>query len=96
MPWRVYDLEFDDDNTEELARHSVSIEEAFQVLDGRPRFFRNKRPHATAVIMVGPTSGGRLLTLPLAETPVAGLWRPASGWDSSPGERARYEAARGG
>ena len=31
MPSRVYDLEFDDDNTEELARHGVSIEEAFQV-----------------------------------------------------------------
>ena len=96
MPPRVYDLEFDDDNIEELARHGVSLEEAFQVLDDRPRFFQNKRPHAAAVIMIGSTHGGRLLTMPLAETPIAGLWRPASGWDSSPGERARYEAARGG
>lgn len=94
MP-QVFELEFDDGNEEEIAAHSVQPDEVWQALDLHPVFFRNKKGYAATLIMVGPTDGGRLLTVPLAPTPVPGRWRPATAWDSSTGERTRYDAARG-
>lgn len=95
MPLPVYDLQFDDWNEDELARHSVSAREVLQVLDGDPVFFRNKKRHAAQLLMVGPTLGGRMLTVPLAATEIGGVWRPATGWESDADETARYHAARG-
>ena len=93
MRARVYDLQFDEWSEAEMARHRVTAREVLQVLDGDPVFLPNKRGHATPIIMTGPTFGGRLLTVPLWRTGAEGVWRPATAWDSSGGERARYEAA---
>jgi hypothetical protein len=95
MPVRVTDLEFDAWNEAEFDRHGVGEREIRQVLDNEPVFFRNKRPHAAQLVMVGPTLGGRLLTVPLAPTTREGVWRPATAWDASDGERARYRAGHG-
>ena len=92
----VHELEFDDGNEDEMWRHRVRAVEVNQVLDNEPVFFPNKAAHAARIVMIGPTFGGRLLTVPLAETPVPGLWRPATAFESSAGERARYRAATGG
>ena len=92
---RVEALEFDDANEAECARHGVTVREIRQVLEHEPAFFQNKRPHRAQRIMVGPTYGGRFLTVPLAETPVEGVWRPATAWDSGDGERGRYRSAHG-
>lgn len=94
MPLKVWDLQFDDDNEGEFARHGVMVAEIRQVLDGEPVFFRNRRQHAAAILMVGPTYGGRFLTVPLATTMVEGLWRPATAWESDQNERLRYTAQR--
>lgn len=67
MP-QVFELEFDDWNEAEMARHRVTAREVRQVLDGDPAFFRNKKRHAAPIIMVGATLGGRLLTVPVAPT----------------------------
>lgn len=96
MPIKVYDLEWDDGNLDEIARHQVTAIEVFQVLDGSPVFVRNKKQHQARLIMIGPTAGGRILSVPIAETPVDGLWRPATGWVSTEAEKARYRAMRGG
>jgi hypothetical protein len=93
---RVFDLQFDEANEEEAARHSVTVREIRQVLDQGPIFVQNKKGHAAPIVMIGPTFGGRLLTIPLAPTALDGVWRPATAWDASPGERSRYRAARGG
>ena len=93
MP-QVYELEIDGDNEDEMARHRVRPEEVWQVLDRHPVFFPNKKEHAATLLMVEPTDGGRMLTVPLAPTPVHGLWRPATAFDSSTGEITRYKAAR--
>jgi hypothetical protein len=95
MPVRVAELEFDEWNEAEFERHGVREREIRQVLDDAPAFFRNKRPHTAQLVMIGPTLGGRLLTVPLAPTARDGVWRPATAWDSSDGERARYHASRG-
>jgi hypothetical protein len=91
----IYDLEIDEWNETEMARHRVRPIEAVQVLDGEPVFLPNKKPHAASVVMIGPTHGGRLLTVPLAPTARPGVWRPATAWDASDGERARYRNAGG-
>ena len=93
MP-QVFEVEFDDGNEGEMARHGVHPDEVWQVLDFRPAFFRNKKEHAATLLMIGPTDSGRFLTVPPAATPVRGRWRPVTAWESSVGERARYDAAR--
>jgi hypothetical protein len=90
---RIFDLQIDDWNADEAARHGVSEREIRQVLDGEPVFLPNKRGHRASIIMIGPTYGGRMLTIPLAPTDVEEVWRPATAWNSSPGECARYRAA---
>jgi len=52
---KAYDLEIDEWNAEEMARHGVMDWEIRQVLDNRPVFSRNKGKHAAPVIMIGPT-----------------------------------------
>jgi hypothetical protein len=91
---RIFELQIDDWNADEAARHGVSEREIRQVLDGEPIFLPNKRGHRASIIMIGPTYGGRMLTIPLAPTDIEAVWRPATAWDSSPGECVRYEAAR--
>ena len=94
MPIRVHDLQFDESNEDEMARHRVVAREVLQVLDGEPVFLPNKRGHEAPIVMIGPTFGGRFLTVPLGQTAAEGVWRPATAWDSSSGELARYRAAR--
>jgi len=95
MPLWIEDLQFDEWNEEECARHAVSGREIRQVLEGEPAFFPNKKGHRASLIMVCDTLGGRMLTVLLAAADVEGGWRPAMGWDSSASEVARYNAARG-
>jgi hypothetical protein len=92
MRIRVDELEFDDDNVDHMAPHNVRERDVRQVLDGEPVFLPNKKGHMATVIMIGPTYGGRFLTVPLSRTGVEGRWRPVTAWDSSAGERARYDA----
>jgi len=95
MRLRIFDLQIDDWNEEEAARHNVTEQEIRQVLDNTPIFLPNKKRHAAPVIMIGPTYGGRFLTVPLRPTDIQGIWRPATAFPSSDGEIARYEAAGG-
>jgi hypothetical protein len=92
---RIYDLEIDEWNEGEMARHHVEAGEVRDVLDNAPLFLPNKPGHRAPLVMIGRTFGGRLLTVPLGPTAVDGIWRPASAWETSTGERARYRAAGG-
>lgn len=94
MPIQIFDLEFDDWNETEIARHGVRAREIRQVLDNVPIFVRNKKRHPAPIVMIGPTDGGRMLTVPLGKTGRPEVWRPATAWDSSKHERALYTAAR--
>jgi len=94
MRIRIYDLQFDEWNESEMARHRVTAWEVLQVLAGDPVFLPNKRGHEASIVMIGPTFGGRFLTVPLRRTGAEDVWRPATAWDSSSGELARSGAGR--
>lgn len=96
MQIEILDIELDDANAPEAARHGVTTREIEQVFQNEPLFFPNKRGRRSQLVMIGRTFGGRLLTVPLAETPQPGLWRPATAFDSSRSEAARYRQAGGG
>lgn len=95
MTVRIDDLQFDEFNEEECARHYVSAREILQVLDdGDPVFLPNKKRHASPILMVGLTHGGRMLSVPLVETDMEAVWRPATAWDSDADEKGRYYRQR--
>jgi hypothetical protein len=83
----IAELEFDDYNEEELARHRISPIEVMQLLDNRYTVRRNRKERSGTRQLIGETDGGRILTVILAETHVEGRWRPITGWDSSKSER---------
>jgi hypothetical protein len=83
--FEIDSLEFDDYNVEEIARHGVTTREVREVLAGNYRLLRNAKKHRAPYLMVGPTLGGRWLTVPIAPTEIPGTWRPATAFDASPG-----------
>lgn len=92
MSLYIAELEFDEHNEAEMARHSVTPVEVLQVLEQDYRLFRNRRNRAAEYVMIGTSHGGRSLTVPLVRTAVPGRWRPATAWESSTAERKRYES----
>ncbi len=82
-------LYFDERNEAKLAAHSVTIREAYQVLERAPRALRNHSEGAPWVI-IGPTASDRMITLPIDPTDEPGIWRPRTGYDSSRKESRRY------
>jgi hypothetical protein len=91
---QVYDLEFDEWNEAEMGAHGVTADEVRQVYEEAPVFLPNKKGRRAPLVMIGPTFGGRMLTVPIGRTAQPRVWRPASAWDSSAGELARYHAVR--
>lgn len=94
MALKIYELEFDEFNEDELAQHGVRAVDVRQVLDNEPVVLPNKKGRAADWIMIGPTYGGRFLTVPIASLSVEGMWRPVTAWNSEPEEIAKYHAAR--
>ncbi|MBI2908309.1 MAG: hypothetical protein HYX92_11730 [Chloroflexi bacterium] len=81
----------DDYNESEMNRHGVSVREVFQVLEGEFELLRNAGGHEATYLMVGKTRGGRWLTIPIAPTPQAGVWRPATAFPARRADRARLK-----
>lgn len=84
------DIEFDEHNESELARHSIRAREVVQVLSNEPVWLRNKKGRAADWCAVGRTDGGRALTIPVLFLGELARLRPITGWDSSPSERTKY------
>ena len=91
MRVEVTDLKFDDANTDKLHSHGVTVREARQVLLNAPRFLRNRSEGGAPFVLIGPTFGGRFITLPIDPTDERGVWRPRTGYPSRANERARYD-----
>jgi len=72
--------------------------QALQVLDNEPRFFRNRGDRRAAYVMVGPTFGGRLLVVPIEDWGHA-IWRPVTAFDANESHaldiRRRFERDAG-
>jgi hypothetical protein len=85
----VWDLEFDDRNRDHMHENGVSMEVAFEVVDGEPRALPNHVEDGAALLLVGPTSIG-MVTLPIDPTHEYGVWRPRTGYPSKSSDVSRY------
>ena len=77
---------------DKLWGHAVDVSEVLEVLWGAPRFFRSQAEDRLR--MIGPTSGGRLLTVVIEATDLAGVWDVVTGWQSSKGEGSAWRNAK--
>jgi uncharacterized DUF497 family protein len=82
--------EWDEENEAELAHHRISISEVEQVWAEGPEWARNKRHRAGDYKMVGPTFGGRVLTIVVRYTSTTKVARAITGWESTNGEKNKY------
>jgi hypothetical protein len=90
---RVDELEFDEHNEGELARHGIDPLRAYAVIASQPLFMRNKRGRAATYKVIGPDGGGTMLTIAIAATAARGRWRPVTGWASTKGEITLWRKA---
>jgi hypothetical protein len=68
---RIAVLLFTESTIAKLAAHAITPEEARQVNDGDRIVIRNPRPRVEgSVLMIGPTHGGRVLTVVLNPEPL--------------------------
>ncbi|SRR6266511_997174 len=89
-PTQATELEWDDGNEGECARHGVSAVEVYQVWRNGPLYRPNKRGLAGDWMMIGRSDGGRLLTVVILARPEQKALRPITAWDASRGDRTVY------
>jgi hypothetical protein len=79
-----------------LASHAITSEEVRQVNEGDRIVIRNPRPRVEgSVLMIGPTHGGRILTVVLnPESVDAGTWHVRTAWQASVAQTRRYHRDR--
>lgn len=89
-------LLFSETTVAKLAGHAITAEEVRRVSDGDRIVVANPRPRvAGSVLMIGPTHGGRILTVVLNPDPLdAGAWHVRTAWDSSSAQINRYRHDR--
>lgn len=104
---RIYDLATNEVTEDELRRHGLFLEHAYQVFEERPLFLRQKardeiaadgsiRRRPERVQMIGPDRTGRLLTI-IIERPVEGVAHVVTGWLADKDQRDHYrKSGRGG
>ena len=98
-------LVWNEEAEDKLARRGLRVEDAYNVLDGHPRFFRQKartersgetlRERPERLRMVGPDGSGRLLTFILEYPDPQGASHVVTGWHADRDELARYRQAGG-
>lgn len=89
-PREAESWEWDEDNESELAAHFISVDEVDQVWAEGPEWVRNRKHRSGDYKMLGPTFGGRLLTIVVRYNPDRRINRAITGWDSTDGEKTRY------
>ncbi len=89
-------LLFSETTIAKLAIHGITPEEVRQLTEGNRLVIRNPRPRVDgSVLMIGPTRGGRVLTVVLNPEPAdAGSWHVRTAWDASPAQVRRYRRDR--
>lgn len=89
-------LLFSETTVAKLAGHAIAPEEVRQVADGDRIVIANPRPRvAGSVLMIGPTHGGRIVTVVLNPEPLdSGAWHVRTAWESSAAQISRYRRDR--
>ncbi len=88
----VTELVFDALNERKLADHGITIMDVLEVMDNQPRFFANRRSRRASHVMVGPTSSGRVLVVPIEDWG-RGIWRPVTAFDANRWQAQRYRSS---
>src|SRR2546423_4441400 len=86
--WQVHDiyaLEWDEETEHHLARHGVSIADAWEIIANR-HITRGNPEEEDRITLTGETNAGRLLTFSLVATADPGTWRPITGWSATKAE----------
>lgn len=94
MPSSVSELLFTDVASTKLGTRFISQEDCRQMLANGPLLAPN--PHAGQPdrrLLVGPTNGGRMLTLVVEPTIEPTAWLVVTGWESTERERKMFEAS---
>lgn len=84
------DNEEESGNTAHLAAHGIATHEAEEVFANGGVFVPNKRSGSGDWKLIGPTNGGRLLTLILVYKAERRVLRVFTGWESTNAERRRW------
>ena len=89
-------LLFSELTVEKLAAHTIGPEDVRQVSDGNRVVIANPRPRVEgSVLMIGPTHGGRVLTVVLNPEPTdTGAWHVRTAWPASPAQISRWRRDR--
>ncbi len=82
----ISDLEWDDENTEHIARHDVSPHEVEDICFG---LHISEKAGSQRYILSGQTAGGRYLNV-VVERIGKGLFRPITAFEMSENYRRRY------
>lgn len=83
---------FSETTIDKLAGHAITPEEVRQVSDNERIVLRNPRPRVDgSVLMIGPTDGGRILTVVLNPDALdSGAWHVRTAWQASTAQANRY------
>ena len=89
-------LLFSETTVAKLAAHAITPQEVRQINDGDRVVIANPRARVTgSVLMIGPTHGGRMLTVVLNPEPVdPGAWHVRTAWEASSAQITRYRRDR--
>lgn len=83
-------FDWDDDNTEHIARHGVEPREAEEAVGDPGRVTRGRR--GGRLVVIGTTEAGRVLVVLDREDD--GVWRVVTARDSSQNEKRSYRRRR--
>lgn len=88
----IAELVITDSVTQKLGRRRIQAEEVKQLPANGAVFMRNPRPRVhDSRFMVGPTDGGRLLTVVIVpDGSDRGIWFVKTAWESGRHERTTY------
>ena len=100
---RIHDLEMSAESEAKLDDRGLSINDVYDVIEGRPVFLRQKaadelapdgslRRRPARIQVIGPDLSGRMLTF-IIEQPIDGVARVVTGWLSSKEQRDHYRNA---
>jgi hypothetical protein len=98
----VRELEFDDEYFEHMAsrshyeKHVVTVSEILEVHGGQAGYFENSGGGRAPIIMVGQTTAGRYICVPVEPTGRFGRWRVVTAFSANEHHRRRYEESSSG
>lgn len=94
LPPRVDELEWDDWNFNHIQKHGVTVSEVTDVPVADAMY---RTSYKDRIMVTGPTSTGRMLTIVIGESPFQRYrWYVFSARPASRPERAAYQSLKGG